>query len=130
MISKGHLLSSVVQVMLTRLVIPCQSRDSSLWEFDPAGDKPLKHLFGFTHKEIWKHLFKSQKEWPEETEDAGYNTMVSAPEVIEILAEHIPFPLFDNNMNWNFYVIYRAGQRRRPGLSVRRLCPKSQHRLY
>ena len=27
-ISKGHMLSSVVQVMLTRLVLPCESQDS------------------------------------------------------------------------------------------------------
>ena len=59
-----------------------------------------------------------------------YSTMASAPEVIEILAKHIPFPLFDDNRNWNFYVIYRAGQRRRPGLRVRHLSPKTQNRLW
>ena len=104
-ISKGHLLSSMIQVMLTRLVVPCQSRDSSLWEFDPAGDKPLKHLFGSTHKEILKHLFKSQKEWPKADEDADFSTEVSATEVIMIFAEHISFPLFNDNRCWSFCVI-------------------------
>ena len=93
MISEGHLLSSVVQVMLTRLVLPCQSRDSSLWEFNPAGDKPLKHLSGSTRKDICKHLFKSQEECPEENEDAGFSTEISATEVIMISAKHLSFPI-------------------------------------
>ena len=128
-ISKGYQLSTVVQVMLARLVLPCQSRDSSLWEFDPAGDRPLKHLFGFTHKEIWKHLFKSQKEWPKETEDAGYSTAFSALEVMKNSAKHISPSLFNDNRNWSFCVIDRAVPRRRPGSSVRRLCTKTRNRL-
>ena len=130
MIAKGTHLTNMIQVMLFRRTLPCQLRASRLWEFNPEEPRTLKRIFGTMHEDIWKHLFKTQKEWPEETEDAGFSTTLSAPEVIENFAERIFIPLFNDNRNWSFCVIYRAGRRRRPGLRVRRLCPKTQHCLY
>ena len=58
MISKRIKLVNVVQVMLFRRILSCQSRTCNLCEFDPAKHQTLLELFGTTHEDIWKVLFK------------------------------------------------------------------------
>ena len=65
-------LVNVVQVMLVRRILPCQHVTCNLWEFDPAKHQTLRELFGSSHKDIWKVLFKSSKSWPDSAEDCGY----------------------------------------------------------
>ena len=55
----------VVQVMLVRGILPCQHQTCNMWEFDPAKHQTLQELFGSSHKDIWKVLFKSSKSWPD-----------------------------------------------------------------
>ena len=69
---KNIKLVNVVQVMLVRWILPCQHQACNLWEFDLAKQQTLLELFGSTHKDIWKVLFKSGKPWPDSAEDRGY----------------------------------------------------------
>ena len=70
---KNIKLVNVVQVMLVRRILPCQHRACNLWEFDPAKHQTLRELFGSSHKDIWKVLFKSGKSWSDSAEDRGYH---------------------------------------------------------
>ena len=54
-------LVNVVQVMLVRLLLPCQLRTCNLNEFDPVKHQTLRELFGSSHKDIWKVPFKPDK---------------------------------------------------------------------
>ena len=65
-------LVDVVQVMLVRLILPCQHRSCNLWEYDPTEHQTLQELFVSLHKDIWKVLFKSGKPWPDSAADRGY----------------------------------------------------------
>ena len=58
MIDRKIKLVNMVQVMLFRRILPCQQRAFNLWEFDPAKHQTLLELFGTTHEDIWKVLFK------------------------------------------------------------------------
>ena len=49
---KNIKLVNVVQVMLVRLVLPCQHRTCNLWEYGPAKHQTLLELFGSLHKGI------------------------------------------------------------------------------
>ena len=62
MVDKDVKLVNVVQVMLVRLVLPCQRRACNLWEYDPAKHQTLRELYSSSHKDIWKVLFKSGKQ--------------------------------------------------------------------
>jgi len=62
-------LVNVVQVMLIRRILPCQRRAFDMWEFDSAEHQMLLELFGTTHKEIWKVLFKTGEVPPPLSED-------------------------------------------------------------
>ena len=66
-------LVNVVQVMLVCRILPYQHRACNLWEFDPAKHQTLRELFGSSHKDIWKVLFKSGKSWPAQPRTAGTN---------------------------------------------------------
>ena len=59
MIDRKIKLVNVIQVMLIRRVLPCPRRTCCLWEYDPAKHQTLLELFGTTHKDIWKVLFKA-----------------------------------------------------------------------
>ena len=59
MASKKLKLVNIVEVMLTRRILPCQHLDFNLWEFDPAQHQTLRELFDTTHKDVWRVLFKS-----------------------------------------------------------------------
>ena len=65
-------LVNVVQVMLVRLVLPCQHQTCNLWEYDPTEHQTLWELYGSSHKDIWKVLFKSGKSWLDSAEDHEY----------------------------------------------------------
>ena len=71
MITKRIKLVNVIQVMLVRRILPCQRRTRYLWMFDPAKHQTLLELFGTTHKEIWKVLFKTDEVPPPLSEDRG-----------------------------------------------------------
>ena len=81
MVDRDVKLVDIVQVMLARLVLPCQRRACNLWEYDPTEHQTLRELYGSSHKDIWKVLFKSGKPWPGSTEDCGYQLSHSASSV-------------------------------------------------
>ena len=58
--------------MLVRLILPCQHRSCDLWEYDPAEYQTMRELFGSSHKDIWKVLFRSGKPWLNSAADCGY----------------------------------------------------------
>ena len=67
-------LVNVVQVMLIRLILPCQRRAFNLWEFDPAQHQTLNRLFVTTYKDAWRVLFKGTEAPASTTEDRGFST--------------------------------------------------------
>ena len=71
MIRKKIKLVNVVQVMIFRRILPCQSREFNFWEFDSAKHQTLRELFDTTHKDVWKVLFKGAEVPPPLTEDRG-----------------------------------------------------------
>ena len=94
---KAIKLVDVVQVMLVRLVLPCQHRACNLWEYDPAEHQTLRELFGSSHKDIWKVLFKSGKPWPDSAADRGYQlsrpaSPVSSHYILSIHMFHCHIP--------------------------------------
>ena len=71
MIDRKIKLVNVIQVMLIRRVLPCQRGNCYLWEYDSAKHQTLLELFGTTHEDIWKVLFKAGETPPPTTEDRG-----------------------------------------------------------
>ena len=69
MISKKIKLVNMVQVMLFRRILPCQRWAFNMWEFDPAEHQTLQELYGTTHKDAWKVLFKAFEIPPPTSED-------------------------------------------------------------
>ena len=51
LVDKKLKLVNVVQVMLIRLILPCQRRAFNLWEFDPAQHQTLNRLFDTTYED-------------------------------------------------------------------------------
>ena len=45
-IEKNTSLTNVIQVMLFRRILPCQSRPLHMWEFNPEGPRTLHRFFG------------------------------------------------------------------------------------
>ena len=72
LVNKKLKLVNVVQVMLNRLILPCQQRAFNLWEFDPAQHRTLSRLFDTTYEDSWKVLFKGTEVHPPITEDRGF----------------------------------------------------------
>ena len=72
-VDKDVKLVDVVQVMLVRLVLPCQRRVCNLWEFGPTEHQTLQELYDSSHKDIWKVLFKSGKSWSGPARTVGIN---------------------------------------------------------
>ena len=71
-------LVNVVQVMLIRLILPCQQRAVNLWEFDPARHQTLSRLFDTTYEDAWKVLFKGAEAPASATEDRGFSVQHQA----------------------------------------------------
>ena len=72
-VEKNIKLVHVIQVMLVCLILPCQSRTCPLWEFDPEKHQTLVRLFGTTHKDAWKLLFKGDEKPPAIDSDRGHD---------------------------------------------------------
>ena len=72
-VDKNIKLVDVIQVMLVRQILPCQSRTSPLWEFNPEKDQTLVWLFRTTHEDAWKLLFKGDEKPPAIDSDHGHN---------------------------------------------------------
>ena len=73
LVDKKLKLVNVVQVMLIRLILPCQRRAFNLWEFDPAQHRTLNRLFDTTYEDAWKVLFKGAEAPASATEDRGFS---------------------------------------------------------
>ena len=84
MASKKLKLVNIVQVMLIRRILPCQQRDFTLWEFDPARHQTLSELFDTTHKDVWRVLFKGAEVPPSFAEDRGLSAKRLARSVSSI----------------------------------------------
>ena len=122
MVVKNTSLASGIQVMLFRWILSCQARQEFMWEFNPARPRTLQRFFGAKHEDMWKLLFKTQKSWPETTEDLGYDSTHTATLVSSLITllceskEHTKFSIF----------FRRAGRRKRNGFTVRLRCLKNQ----
>ena len=62
LVNKKLKLVNVVQVMLIRLILPCQQRAFNLWEFDT------------TYEDAWRMLFKGAEAPASATKDRGFST--------------------------------------------------------
>lgn len=92
MIENKIKLVTVVQVMLVRQVLLCQRRTYSLCEFEPAKHQTLLELFGTTHEEIWKVLFKAGETPPPPTEDRGLS-LKRQPNLVSFFNVFRKYPL-------------------------------------
>ena len=81
MVTKSVKLIDVIQVMLVCLVLPCQHQACNLWEYNPTEHQTLRELYGSSHKDIWKVIFKSGKPWSGFAKDRGYQLSRSASPV-------------------------------------------------
>ena len=119
-------------MMLVLLVLPCQHRACNLWEYDPAEYKTLWELYGSSHEDIWKVLFKSGKSWPDSAEDRGYQLSRLASPVsyryvcLSMFSWHIP-----REMLYHVFRNYpRNGRRRWGGYTVRPCCRRNRQDLF
>ena len=126
MVDKNIKLVNVIQVMLFRRILPCQSRTCNLWEFGPAKHQTLQQFFGATHEGIWKVLFKANEMWPKTTDDRGYNLTHPAIPVSFLCSKVFLHPYIQGRCLSFPICLFRAGQRRRSGSRVRLRCPKTQ----
>ena len=74
MIKKKVKLVNVIEFMLVCRILRCQRRTCYLCEFDPAKHQTLLELFGTTHEDIWKVLFKAGETPLPTTEDRGLSS--------------------------------------------------------
>ena len=94
MISKKIKLVNVVQVMLFHRILPCQSREFNLWEFDSAEHQTLRELFDTMHKDVWKVLFKGVEVPPPLTEDRGLSAKRPINPVSSLYLTRCSFPQY------------------------------------
>ena len=73
MVDRKLKLVNIVQVMLIRRILPCQQREFTLWEFNPAQHRTLNRFFDMTHEDAWRVLFKGAAVPPPITEDQGFS---------------------------------------------------------
>ena len=89
MITKKIKLVNVIQVMLICRILLCKCWTYYLWEFDPTKHQTLLELFGTTHEDIWKVLFKAGEAPPPTTEDRGLSPTRQANSVsLSTLSRH------------------------------------------
>ena len=81
LVNKSIRLVNVVQVMLVRRILPCEQRDFTLWEFDPARHRTLNRLFDTMYEDVWKVLTKGAEAPTSAFEDRGYRSQRHASEV-------------------------------------------------
>ena len=92
--SKKIKLVNVVQVMLFRRILPCQQQVFNLWEFDPAKHQTLRELYGTTHEDVWRVLFKGAEVPLSLTEDRGLSAKRRANTVGFYISQGIYLPRF------------------------------------
>ena len=71
LVDKKLKLVNIVQVMLIRLILPCQRRAFNLGEFDLAQHQTLNRLFDTTYEE--RMLFKGAEAPASAAEDRGFS---------------------------------------------------------
>ena len=128
MIERKIKLVNVVQVMLVRRVLPCQRRTCNLWEFETAKHQMLLELFGTTHEEIWKVLFKAGETPPPTTEDRGLSLKRQPNPVssFNVFKEHPLLAYFERKFKLHSPIFRpRLSWPRR--LTVRLRCLKTKH---
>ena len=81
LVNKQLKLVNVVQVVLTRRILPCQQRAFNLWEFNPAQHRTLSRLFDTTYEDAWKVLFKGAEAPASSIEDRGFSAQRHASAV-------------------------------------------------
>ena len=81
LVDKKLKLVNVVQVMLIRLILPCQQQAFNLWEFDPARHQTLSRLFDTTYEDVWRGLTKGAEAPTSASEDRGFSSQRPAGEV-------------------------------------------------
>ena len=91
MIGKKIKLVNMVQVILIRRILPCQRQAYNLWEFDPTEYQMLQELFGMTHEDVWKVLFKPNEVPPPITEDCRLSAKCQAHPMIFYILQDVPF---------------------------------------
>ena len=107
--SKKIKLVNVVQVMLFRRILPCQRRAFNLWEFDPAEHQTLRELYGTTHKDVWRVLFKGAEVPPSLTEEHGLSAKRHANPVSSYISQDVYLPQFNHVQDLSFHAINRTG---------------------
>ena len=125
MLDKNAKLVNVIQVMLFRRILPCQSRTCHLWEYNPAKHQTLLQFFDTPHEDIWKVLFKSNESWQKTTEDRGHDLAHPASPVSLSCFKVYPSLAYSRKMSKHPYLFFRAGQGRQSGSSVRLRCEKT-----
>ena len=96
MISKKIKIVNMVQVMLFRWILPCQTWAFNMWEFDSAKHQTLRELFDTTHKDVWKVLFKAAEVPPPLTEDRGLSAKRPANPVSLLYLIRCFFPPYNH----------------------------------
>ena len=81
MVDKNIKLVDVIQVMLVRRILSCQSQTCPLWEFNPKKHQTLERLLGTTHEDAWKLLFKGNETPLAIDSDHGHDVAHPASEV-------------------------------------------------
>ena len=133
MVDKDVKLVNVVQVMLVRLVLPCQHRACNMWEYDLAEHQTLRELYGSSHKDIWKVLFKSGKPWPGSTKDCGYQLSRSASPVSYCCAMSICVLAGISRGRRTYHAFYnnpRKGRKRWSGYTAQPHCRRNWPDLF
>ena len=81
MVDKDVKLVDIIQVMLVRRILLCQSWGHPLWKFNPEKHHTLKRLLETTHKDAWKLIFKGNETPPATDSDRGHDINHPASEV-------------------------------------------------
>ena len=104
MVDKNIKLIDVIQVMLVRRILPCQNRTCPLWEYDPVKHQTLERLFGTTHEDAWKFLFKGGEKPPAIDSDRGHDLAHPANAVSPSRLEMHPLPACSRRMSKLYYI--------------------------
>ena len=81
MVDKDVKLVDVIQVLLVRRILLCQSRSRPLWKFNLKKHHTLKRLFETTHEGAWKFLFEGNEKPPATDSDHGHDINHPSSEV-------------------------------------------------
>ena len=111
MVGKNIKLINVIQVMLVHRILPCQSRTCPLWEFDSEKHQTLERLFGTTHEDVWKLLFKGNETPPAIDSDRGHDLAHPASAVSHLCLKVHPPLSYSRKISKNFTVHFSGMDR-------------------